>query len=170
MAVALVESMSALTIQEEHEAFAEEAIVIAFKVPGLPAFELELAPTTAVRDVKKFAKEACNIEPEHMRLIYCDRELKDAETLECFEEDGEAPVRVLYTAGHAELLGGSVRQRADRDPYSLPARGLKGSKGQRVSRVSGRLGGMALIRKYGLLMKRQEFREKAEQIGFRKYR
>merc|ERR1719356_1955888 len=159
-----------MTIREETSAGADSLIPVSFKVPGLPAFELDLATTTAVRDVKKFAKEACGIEPEHMRLIYRDRELKDAETLECYEEAGEAPVRVLYTAGHAEFLGGSVRQRADRDPYSLPARGLKGSKGQRVSRVSGRLGGMALIRKYGLLMKRQEFREKAEQIGFRKYR
>merc|ERR1719356_1357900 len=168
MAATLVESMSTLTLQEE--AAVDEVIPVRFKVSGLPVFELELAPTTAVRDVKKCAKEMCNIEPEHMRLIYCDRELKDAETLECFDVDGEAPVRIMYTAGHAEMLGGSVRQRADRDPYSLPARGLKGSKGQRISRVSGRLGGMALIRKYGLLMKRQEFREKAEQIGFRKYR
>merc|ERR1719282_1072289 len=169
MAVALVESMEALTLREEAQG-AEPPTPVRFKVSGLPVFELDLAPTTAVRDVKKFAKEACNIEPEHMRLIYCDRELKDAETLECFKADSEAPVCIMYTAGHVEMLGGSVRQRADRDPYSLPARGLKGSKGQRVSRVSGRLGGMALIRKYGLLMKRQEFREKAEQIGFRKYR
>merc|ERR1740129_106309 len=170
MAVALVESMEAMSIREEESPDVESLIPVSFKVSGLPAFELELATTTAVRDVKTFAKEACGVEPEHMRLIYRDRELKDADTLECYEEAADAPVRVLYTAGHAEMLGGSVRQLADRDPYSLPARGLKGSKGQRISRVSGRLGGMALIRKYGLLMKRQEFREKAEQIGFRKFR
>merc|ERR1719356_1124480 len=171
MAAALVESMEALTLREAEEVQgAEPLIPIRFKVSGLPAFELELAATTAVRDVKKFAKEACGIEPEHMRFIYRDTELKDADTLECYKVDDKAPVCIMYTAGHTEMLGGSVRQRADRDPYSLPARGLKGSKGQRVSRVSGRLGGMALIRKYGLLMKRQEFREKAEQIGFRKYR
>merc|ERR1719189_1211028 len=137
--------MSALTLKEEPQA--DAAAAVRFKVPGVP-------------DVKKAAKEACSIEPEHMRLFYRDTELKDADTLECYREDCEAPVRVLYTAGHEEMLGGSVRQRNDRDPYSLPARGLKGSKGQRISRVSGRLGGMALIRKYGLLMKRQEFREK----------
>merc|ERR1719437_192591 len=106
-----------------------------------------------------------------MRLIYRDRELKDADTLECYEEGAEAPIRVMYTAGHTEMLGGMpVVQKVQRNPYTLPARGLSGSKGQRQSRVSGRLGGMALIPKYGILMKRQEFREKAEQIGFRKYR
>merc|ERR1719414_1827663 len=162
--------MEALTIQVAEAAPTPEVVAVKFKVSGLPAFELELDTLTAVRDVKRLAKETCSIEPEHMRLIYRDRELKDADTLECYKVDDEAPVRVMYTAGHIEMLGGSVRQRQDRDPYSLPARGLKGSKGQRVSRVSGRLGGMALIRKYGLLMKRQEFREKAEQIGFRKYR
>merc|ERR1712129_573116 len=115
-------------------------------------------------------KEVCNIEPEHMKLFYCDRGLKEADTLECYRVDGDAPVRVLYTAGHEELLGGSVVQKVRGSPYPLPARGLPGSKGQRTSRVSGRLGGMGLIRSYGILMKRQEFREKAEQIGFRKYR
>merc|ERR1719476_183425 len=154
----------------QEEVAVESVMAVSFKVSGMPAFELELTSTTAVRDVKKVAKEMCGIEPEHMRLIYRDRELKDADTLECYKEDGEAPVRVLYTAGHAEMLGGSVVQKVQRNPYTLPARGLSGSKGQRQSRVSGRLGGMALIRSYGLLMKRQEFREKAEQIGFRKYR
>ena len=35
-------------------------------------------------DVKKLAKEHCNIEPEHMRLIYNGRQLKDWDTLECY--------------------------------------------------------------------------------------
>ena len=56
------------------------------------------------------------------------------------------------------------------NPFSQPVRGLPGSKGLRVSRMSARRGGMALIRKYGIMLKRQEFREKAEEIGFRKYR
>merc|ERR1719310_2185907 len=99
-------------------------------------------------------------------MFYCDRELKEADTLECYKADGDAPVRIMYTAGHEEMLGGSVVQKVQRNPYTLPARGLPGSKGQRQSRVSGRLGGMALIRSYGILMKRQEFREKATQIGF----
>merc|ERR1719414_178701 len=162
--------MEALTIQVAEAAPTPEVVAVRFKVSGLPAFELELDIMTAVRDVKKLAKETCSIEPEHMRLIYRDRELKDADTLECYKADDEAPIRIMYTAGHAEMLGGSVVQKVQRNPYTLPARGLSGSKGQRQSRVSGRLGGMALIRSYGLLMKRQEFREKAEQIGFRKYR
>merc|ERR1719382_779022 len=102
-----------------------------------------------------------------MRLIYKDRVLRDTETLEV---DGEEPVRVSFTAGHAALVGGTKPPKEQRDPFSLPVRGLPGSKGDRLSRVSGRRGGMALIRKYGILMKRQEFREKAEEIGFRKYR
>merc|ERR1712226_1191724 len=105
-----------------------------------------------------------------MRLFHGDRELKNDETLECYKA-GEAPIRIMYTAGHAELLGGMpVVQKVERNPYTLPARGLSGSKGKRISRISGRLGGMGLIRSYGILMKRQEFREKATQIGFVKYR
>merc|ERR1719330_749880 len=127
MAVALVESMNALTL--EREAAVGEAIVsIRFKVSGVPAFDLEMAPATAVRDVKRMAKEVCGIEPEHMRLIYCDRELKDSETLECYQVDGDALVRIMYTAGHTEMLGGSVVQKVQRNPYTLPARGLPGSK------------------------------------------
>merc|ERR1719512_342339 len=103
--------MDALTLREEEAQGSESMIPVRFKVSGLPAFELELAATTAVRDVKKVAKEACGIEPEHMRLIYCDCELKDADTLERYRADDEAAVRVMYTAGHIEMLGGSVRQR-----------------------------------------------------------
>jgi len=36
-------------------------------------------------------------------------------------------------------------------------------KGSRQCRVTGRLGGMGLIRKYGINMKRQVFRERAEE-------
>merc|ERR1719259_92664 len=105
-----------------------------------------------------------------MRLIYKGRELKDADTLDCYDVEGGAPVQLLYTAGHTALVGGSQPQVQQRNPFTTPVRGLPGSKGNRPSRMSGRLGGMALIRKYGILMKRQEFREKAEQIGFVKYR
>jgi small subunit ribosomal protein S29e len=42
-------------------------------------------------------------------------------------------------------------------------------KGSRQCRVSGRMGGMGLVRKYGINMKRQTFREKALDIGFMKY-
>lgn len=41
-------------------------------------------------------------------------------------------------------------------------------KGSRVCRVTGSHRG--LIRKYGLNMNRQSFREQAENIGFHKYR
>jgi small subunit ribosomal protein S29e len=43
------------------------------------------------------------------------------------------------------------------------------SKGGRKCRVSGRKGGNGLIRKYGIDMKRQIFREKAKEMGWSKY-
>merc|ERR1719184_370719 len=158
-----------MTLQER-ESSPAGLIMVSFKVSGLGAFELELEPTTAVRDVKKLAKECCNIEPEHMRLIYEGRVLKESDTLECYKTDSDMAVQLMFTAGHTAMLGGSRGQHTQRNPFTTPVRGLPGSKGLRTSRMSGRLGGMALIRKYGILMKRQEFREKAEQIGFVKYR
>eukprot|EP00932_Pfiesteria_piscicida_P019467 SRR837773.6293.p1 GENE.SRR837773.6293~~SRR837773.6293.p1 ORF type:complete len:188 (-),score=87.54 SRR837773.6293:62-544(-) len=160
--------MAALSLDKETPE--QEEVAVLFKVAGSEAFELPLALGTAVRDVKRLAKELCGIEPEHMRLIYNGRELKEADTLECYKEDAEMPIQVHYTAGHASMVGGGSNVKVQRNPFSLPVRGLPGSKGHRQSRMSGRLGGMGLIRKYGILMKRQEFREKAEQIGFVKYR
>merc|ERR1719394_1397086 len=124
-------------------------ITVSFNVSGMGTFDLELEPTTAVRDVKKLAKECCNIEPEHMRLIYDGRVLKESDTLECYKVDSEMAVQVMFTAGHAAMVGGSKGQVVQRNPFTTPVRGLPGSKGNRTSRMSGRLGGMALIRKYG---------------------
>jgi small subunit ribosomal protein S29e len=45
----------------------------------------------------------------------------------------------------------------------------KYGKGSRQCRVTGRYGGHALIRKYGINMKRQVFREKAADMGWVKY-
>ncbi|CAE7721924.1 RPS29 [Symbiodinium sp. CCMP2456] len=179
MAAVLVESMKELTLKEP-EAVQEQTSLVQFKVSGLGSFELELDLTTAVRDVKKMATEACNIEPEHMRLIYNDRQLKDADTLELYNTEDSTPIQILFTAGHVAMVGGvggtgggprgGHGAKQQRNPFSTPVRGLPGSKGLRSSRVSGRPGGMALIRKYGIMMKRQEFREKAQEIGFIKYR
>merc|ERR1719326_2718367 len=145
--------------------------MVRFSVAGVEPFELEIDAQTSVHDVKAFATEACGIEPEHMRLIYKDRLLKDSDTLELYDAEGEAAVKILYTAGHGALLGGSQPPpQQQRNPFTTPVRGMPGSKGNRSSRMSGRTGGMGLIRKYGILMKRQQFREKAEQIGFVKYR
>merc|ERR1740121_673306 len=156
--------MSAMTLKsEDRQEEVPTTITVTFMVAGMGTFDLELEPTTAARDVKKFAKECCNIEPEHMRLIYEGRVLKESDTLECYRPDAAAPyVQLMFTAGHTAMLGGSRGQIVQRNPFSTPVRGLPGSKGLRTSRMSGRLGGMGLIRKYGILMKRQEFREKAE--------
>merc|ERR1712025_1306710 len=103
---------------------------------------------------------------------YKNAELKDADI---FEDAGDgSPVRILFTAGAEGLDGGAgrrtggfpARNKQSHNPFKQPVRGYPGAKGQRCSRVSGRMGGNGLIRKYGILMKRQEFREKAEEIGF----
>ena len=61
-----------------------------FQVAGLKNFQLELEKDVKVRDVKKMAQEECNIEPEHMRLIYNSRQLKDWDTLESYKGHREA--------------------------------------------------------------------------------
>merc|ERR1719445_739104 len=104
---------------------------------------------------------------EHMRLIAGDTVLNNADFIG--EQDGS--FRVMFTAGHESMVGGGKPQSSQqKNPFNPPVRGIPGSKGLRMSRISARPGGMALIRKYGILLKRQEFREKAEEIGFRKYR
>merc|ERR1711920_1189141 len=120
-----------------------------------------------------------------MRLIYKDQVLKDGDNLEECQEDDV--IQILYTAGHAAIVGGGQRGMSggstgqpgeklrgqtiqQQNPFTTPVRGIPGSKGLRGSRISGRRGAMGIIRKYGILMKRQEFREKAGEIGFVKYR
>mmetsp|Transcript_22839 Transcript_22839/g.62280 ORF Transcript_22839/g.62280 Transcript_22839/m.62280 type:complete len:176 (-) Transcript_22839:76-603(-) len=175
MAAALVEKMGTLSLDAATEEAAARSgsklVAVTFKVAGMEAFEVEIEPNTVVRDVKKLAKEGCNIEPEHMRLLYKDQVLKDSDTVGELIRDDE-PVRVMFTAGHMAMQGGGGKQppRAGANPFNPPVRGIPGSKGHRPSRLSGRLGGMGIIRQYGIMMKRQEFREKAEEIGFRKYR
>merc|ERR1719198_1389110 len=176
--------MNDLTLKGEKDS---APLTVQFKISGVTTFNLDLEPGTSVRDMKKLAKEQCNIEPEHMRLIHNDRELKDADIFDSEMAASDEPIKVLFTAGHTALVGGGSRMRSggstgqpgqllrgqtqpQQNPFSTPVRGIPGSKGLRESRMSGRRGGMALIRKYGIMMKRQEFREKAEEIGFRKYR
>eukprot|EP00928_Gymnodinium_smaydae_P074882 TRINITY_DN578_c0_g1_i11.p1 TRINITY_DN578_c0_g1~~TRINITY_DN578_c0_g1_i11.p1 ORF type:complete len:165 (-),score=37.83 TRINITY_DN578_c0_g1_i11:72-494(-) len=140
--------------------------MVQFNVAGLTSFSLDLDANTPVREARLLAAEECGAQPEHMRLILKDKQLTDADLI----GDSEATVQILFTAGHQGLLGGSQVPKVQRNPFGTPVRGLPGSKGDRISRMSGRHGGMGLIRKYGILMKRQEFREKAEEIGFVKYR
>merc|ERR1740117_386082 len=185
MAAVLVEAMRELSLEPEQPC--AELLSMQFKVAGVTTFTLELEHGTKVRDVKKLAKEECNIGPEHMRLIFNGRELKEADIFDSDMAKSDAPIQVLFTAGHSALVGGGCLARSgsstgqpgallrgqsgpQQNPFSTPVRGVPGSKGLRCSRMSGRRGGMGLIRKYGILLKRQEFREKAEEIGFRKYR
>ena len=148
------------------------AFTVPFQVSGLSSFNLELERETEVRDIKKLAKEECNIEPEHMRILYKGKELKQDDTLSCYDSEDEEPVTVMFTAGHTVMAGGASRGQnaVQKNPFNPPVRGIPGSVGLRSSRISARLGGNGLIRKYGIMLKRQEFREKAEEIGFRKYR
>ncbi|CAK0824098.1 unnamed protein product, partial [Prorocentrum cordatum] len=168
MAAELAGTMAALSLGETDSG--SESSTVQFKVPGTTAFEIELDRATAVRDVKKAVAEESTVKPEHMRLIYKGKVLKDALSLEEEGYDGTEAVSVHFTAGHTGLVGGSQKQEVVRNPFNPPVRGIPGSKGSRTSRMSGRPGGMGLIRKYGIMMKRQEFREKATEIGFIKYR
>merc|ERR1719265_137531 len=183
MATALVESMATLSLEMQPES--TELLAVEFKIPGLNTFSLELEPGTEVRDIKKYCKDQCNVQPEHMRLIHKGKELKQSDVID--NEIDEEPIQILFTAGAEALIGGGSQARSGgstgqpgavlrgqrevpKDPFRLPVRGPAGFKGNRVSRVSARRGGMGMIRKYDIMMKRQEFREKAEEIGFRKYR
>lgn len=57
-----------------------------------------------------------------------------------------------------------------RKPDKLYATHPKGyGKGSRQCVVTGRKGGQGLIRKYGINMKRQVFRERAIDMGWMKY-
>merc|ERR1719382_1843024 len=125
------------------------------RVAGLETFDLEIASGTSINEFKKAVKEESNIEPEHMRLLCNDQVLKDLSGVKA-----DDTIQVLFTAGHTgERLRGQTVQQSN--PFTTPVRGIPGSKGLRGSRVSGRRGGMGIIRKYGILMKRQEFRKKA---------
>ena len=46
------------------------------------------------------AKEYCNIEPEHMRLIYNGRQLKDWDTLECYDAKAHGEESADFTISH----------------------------------------------------------------------
>jgi small subunit ribosomal protein S29e len=68
------------------------------------------------------------------------------------------------------LLLQNIKMAETRVPNKLYATHPKNyGKGSRQCRVTGRKGGMGLIRKYGINMKRQCFRERANDIGFIKY-
>lgn len=68
------------------------------------------------------------------------------------------------------LIGSLSKMAETRTPNKLYATHPKGyGKGSRACRVTGRLGGMGLIRKYGINMKRQVFRERAIEMGWEKH-
>ncbi|KAI7599210.1 DNA glycosylase, partial [Hortaea werneckii] len=91
-------------------------------------------------------------------------------------EEGEAAKVAEADAKAAEEEG----QEAESDQYSAPSKEAHGrvwyshpreyGKGARSCRVTGDKKKNGIIRKYGLNMSRQAFREKAEDIGFKKYR
>jgi len=114
--------MAALSLEETDSA--SESSTVQFKVPGTTAFAIELDRATAVRDVKKAVAEESTVQPEHMRLIYKGKVLKDALTLEEEGYDGEEAVNVHFTAGHTGLVGGSQKQEVVRNPFNPPVRGI----------------------------------------------
>lgn len=156
---------------EQSEVDCRSTFTVRFKVSGMDSFELAFHSPS-----EKLAKEMCSIEPEHMRLIYSGRMLKESDTLACYTP-GWRWTSCSPRDARGSFMGGSKRQVQQRrsssrlEPRSGAAEesfqhALPGSKGNRSSRMSGRLGGNALIRKYSILMKIQEFREKEKHIGF----
>merc|ERR550514_2566476 len=138
MAAVLVEQMSKLTFEPEA---AVELVAVEFKVSGLATFTLDLEPGTAVRDIKKLAKDHCSIEPEHMRLIHKGRELKEADIFDEEMAESDAPIQVIFTAKNMGLVGGGCQARSgsstgqpgallhgqsepQRNPFSFPVRGI----------------------------------------------
>jgi small subunit ribosomal protein S29e len=75
--------------------------------------------------------------------------------------------RFAYSVSNHRIL---ITMAETRKPNKLYATHPKGyGKGSRACRVTGREGGMGLIRKYGINMKRQVFRERAIDMGWMKY-
>jgi len=166
---------------ENPDANQPEGTKMRLRAPGLTSFDLDLQPGLTVAELKHLAKEKCGIKPSCMRITMGGQVLKDTDVIEgngVF--DGGKGIQVTFQTGSEYLLGGADknyglgRNVRSKQPKTVQqgcsGRGIPGSKGLRCSRISGRFGGMGLIRKYGLLMKRQEFREKAGEMGWVKYR
>merc|ERR1740117_1152748 len=102
--------MSELSLESRKDVM--KTICVEFKVSGLGSFCLDLEPGTTVRDMKKLAKEECDIEPEHMRLVHNGRELKEADIFESEMAASDSPIQVLFTAGHTALVGGGCQARS----------------------------------------------------------
>ena len=77
------------------------------------------------------------------------------------------PRRSRYFLRFKELVDTMAETRKPSKLYDSHPKGY--GKGSRACRVTGRLGGMGLIRKYGINMKRQVFRERAIDMGWVKY-
>ena len=77
------------------------------------------------------------------------------------------PRRSRYKLRFKELVDTMAETRKPSKLYDSHPKGY--GKGSRACRVTGRLGGMGLIRKYGINMKRQVFRERAIDMGWVKY-
>merc|ERR1719482_1688117 len=104
MAAELAPAMAGMTLNTTEEDEVEnstESIVVQFKESGGETFDVELEPKVAFRDVKKLLAEECNIEPEHMRLIYDGKILKEGDTVECFDAERKIPVQILYRPARA---------------------------------------------------------------------
>ena len=82
-------------------------------------FELDLQPEIDIRDVKQLASKMCNVLPEHMRVLYKDRQLRNEEIVAECGLDGDEPLKILNTAGHAAIVEGSrpsEKKRAGHEP------------------------------------------------------
>ena len=67
-------------------------------------FELDLQPEMDIRDVKQLASKMCYVPPEHMRVFFKDRQLRNEEIVAECVLDGDKPLERLWTAGHAAIV------------------------------------------------------------------
>ena len=81
-------------------------------------FELDLQPEMDIRDVKQLGSKMCKVLPGHMRVLHKDRQLRKEIVAEC-GLDGDEPLKIFFTAGHAAIVGGSrpsEEKRAGHEP------------------------------------------------------
>jgi ubiquilin len=78
-------------------------INVNFKMSGAggATFSLDVEPTITVRELKALAKEKSGIEPEHMKVIFKGRILKDAEVLEAQSIVAGCTVHLVKSAPNA---------------------------------------------------------------------
>lgn len=155
MATVLVESVSDLLNSESNT----ECTPVLFHIAGIGEIEVELDLGTSIGEVKRLANEACNIDLEHMLVMYNGKPLKDTDTLLCYGINDNAAVQLLFTSNQIPTASTS-KQAKTRNPFVAPLNNCLSGKGsQRHSKSPTRSAATPV----GALRKRQEFKERVQE-------